>query len=308
MKHTLIASFLFISLQLAAQENYLVTAKGETLTGSISFDFDKPNFDKVTIKTDSGKESFMPYQVKLIYYNGDTLKALKLTDKQKFGIPILKGERISKYYIQKESNFEFDGSYLVKSDGTYMELINIGFKKQLSKFLKDCPDLEEKITSGELKKGDMDDIVTQYNACGSPAPKEAATHTPVPIQNGGSESEQIKALLKKEYLSMSIWNYTSHKANVAPNFTLMENSKVWQSDEIQALFEENNRMLQQRANEFEFQCIETIGSLGYAVYQLNTIISDTTQTFTQKWMGVATFKKTDGSWQILSIQTHLMDK
>ena len=69
------------------------------------------------------------------------------------------------YGFRIEKQFTYDGRYLVKLDGDAMEVPNIGFKKSMEEFLKNCESVSDQVKSGELGKKHLDSLITLYNSC-----------------------------------------------------------------------------------------------------------------------------------------------
>jgi len=78
---------------------------------------------------------------------------------------LIKPGYLSLYRFQPQNSNIYSANFLRKADGSGIELPNIGFRKQMTEFLADCPDISARIESGELKRSDIDTIIDGYNAC-----------------------------------------------------------------------------------------------------------------------------------------------
>jgi hypothetical protein len=78
---------------------------------------------------------------------------------------VLKSGYLSLYAFNFPNQYLFDGRYMVKLDGTAMEMPNISFKKIMANFLEDCGEVSERIKKGELGKSDILTIIDEYNIC-----------------------------------------------------------------------------------------------------------------------------------------------
>jgi hypothetical protein len=164
----LLRALLFTGLMLickfaSAQNDYLVTVTGDTVLGEI-----RPFFfgveKKVQVKNKDGKETYSILKTK--YYRLDD--AFYYPVKGPTGyvfMRLVKPGYLSVYRFQTQNSTIYNGTYLLKADGSGIELPNLGFKKQMAEFLDDCEDLKSQISEGKLKKGDLDKIVDEYNAC-----------------------------------------------------------------------------------------------------------------------------------------------
>lgn len=54
---------------------------------------------------------------------------------------------------------------LKKMDGASLVVPNLGFKKYVSRFLEDCPDVSTKVSEGQLGKKNLSQLIHEYNEC-----------------------------------------------------------------------------------------------------------------------------------------------
>lgn len=155
--------FVLVSLRASAQGDYLVTNSGDTVHGEL-----KPLFygieKKIQVKNNDGKEVYSIFNTRLYRMDNDFYHPVKGPSGYTF-MRLVKSGYLNLYRFQPENSSVFSGTYLMKADGDGMELPNLGFKKQMVEYLEDCEDVSEKIDNGELKKGDIGQIIDQYNAC-----------------------------------------------------------------------------------------------------------------------------------------------
>jgi hypothetical protein len=71
----------------------------------------------------------------------------------------------SLYLYQEDDKRTWDGRYIYRMDGTGLDVPNIGFKRKITEFLQDCPQLVDTINAGKLARTDMAEIVKRYNTC-----------------------------------------------------------------------------------------------------------------------------------------------
>jgi hypothetical protein len=164
MKKCLFISIILLSFGISnAQDNYVITLKSDTLRGDIKL-LSYSNLDRVQVVNNGKKENFSALQIYLIYKEGETYKAVKYENSIRL-MKILQQGFLTLYAYQPPNVYRYDGRFLVKQDGTSMDLPNINFKRVLSGYLDECPPVNQKIKSGEYTKKDIEQIVKEYNYC-----------------------------------------------------------------------------------------------------------------------------------------------
>lgn len=172
MRILLFTSFLFSSILAISQEEYVITLQGDTITGEVTF-YSKTSFDEVEIKTESGKQTFKSYQIASSVLKEETYKAIIFGDRHQMGKVIAIGSELSLYHIRPEGEFEFATKIFIKGSGETFLIPNISFRKQTSRFLKDCINLSNKISEGTYTSSDLKTIVKDYNGvCLNPTSAE----------------------------------------------------------------------------------------------------------------------------------------
>lgn len=162
-KLSLSISLILIGFCALAQTDYLVTTKADTLKGDIRLlSYDK--IDRVQITNKGKKEVYTALQVLLVNIDSMNYKPIQKENTVRL-MQVLKSGYLSFYAFNFPNQFMFDGRYMVKLDGTAMEMPNISFKKIMSNYLADCSEVSEKIKKGELNKDDINTIIDEYNIC-----------------------------------------------------------------------------------------------------------------------------------------------
>lgn len=185
----------------SAQSDYLVLTAGDTLYGKVVH-LSYGSEHKVQL-TEPGKKKvvYSTMQVRSFRMKDDTYHLLKLYNRYMFMRLITPGY-LSLYSFQPDNQANWDGRYLHKLDGQGIEVPNIGFKKRMTDYLSDCPEVAEQISEGNLSRNDLDDIINQYNLCidqhtssrQQEIPEKAKDEVPVEKLNPWSELESaIKA-------------------------------------------------------------------------------------------------------------------
>ena len=156
---TLLLSCLCLS---AYSQDYLVTNRGDTLRGKIKI-MSYDQLDRVQIAEQKKKTTLTARQVKAVFTGGETYHP-KQGDRAIRFMKLVKPGYLSLYAFREENQNFYGGRYLVKRDGAATEVPNLAFKKNMAEFLRDCPEIREKIKSGEYGRKDLDQIIDAYNA------------------------------------------------------------------------------------------------------------------------------------------------
>ena len=162
MKIIYFLSFIAISLFATAQKDYVVTLKGDTVYGSATILPDRL-YDKVSLKGEGGKQEFKSIHISTVNIEGKFYDPINYNNKRIFGQRAVKGP-LSLYKLRPEKEFEFYVEILIDQKQETSQVPNIGFKKIMSRFFSDCPELAQKIESKELVKNDMEEIISTYNS------------------------------------------------------------------------------------------------------------------------------------------------
>lgn len=188
MFRTLAALVLF-AITANAQTSYVITSKADTLYGNVrilSYD----QLDRVQLEVGKKKETLTALQVLSVNIDSQVYKPVQY-EKKILLMKELKSGYLSLYAFRIESQTRYDGRWLVKLDGSSMELPNLSFKKFMENFLKDCKSVAAKIKGGELSKKDINQIIDEYNMC----LKNQVT-TP-PVAEGNETLMAIESMIKK---------------------------------------------------------------------------------------------------------------
>jgi len=189
-------AFMLLSNYAGAQTDYLITSKkADTLYGKIriqSYNL----IDRVQIETAGKKEMYTALEVLKVEIDSQVYRPIQF-DKKIMLMKLLKPGYLSLYAFRIPDSNLYDGRFLVRLDGTSMEVPNIGFKKNLGKFLQDCEAIATQVKNGDLVKKELDKIIDDYNRCvkqtkNVPPPVAAE---PALIQN--AKISAIESLIKK---------------------------------------------------------------------------------------------------------------
>lgn len=164
MKHAFLVTFVMISCSFSYAQDYLVTPANDTIRGELKPMTMGPD-KKVIVRTADKKRSVYPIlKVKSYSYKGSTYQPVRISTGYTF-MKLIKGGYLSLFAFQRENSNTFDGQYLLKRDGSGMEVPNLMFKKLTQKFLSDCEQVSTKIDDGTYSKQDLEQIIDDYNQC-----------------------------------------------------------------------------------------------------------------------------------------------
>jgi hypothetical protein len=162
--HILLFFLIMLVYQCAKAQDYVVTTKGDTVQGEVkplSYGPEK----KVQVTTaDRKKTTYSIFQTRAFRFKEEMYQPVK-GDRGYVFMKLIKPGYLSLYAFQPENQVAFDGLYLQKKDGSGMEVPNLSFKKQITKFLTECGEVTAKIESGDLSKKSIEQIVDEYNNC-----------------------------------------------------------------------------------------------------------------------------------------------
>lgn len=147
----------------SAQDDYLVTTRGDTVRGELKLMFYTPE-KKVQVKNGKDKTTYSILETKSFSYDNEIYQPVKGPYGYAF-MKTLKEGYLSLMAFQIDKATAYDGRYLLKVDGRGMEVPNLGFKKNMARFLEDCESVSTKIDQDNYSKKDLEEIVDEYNQC-----------------------------------------------------------------------------------------------------------------------------------------------
>jgi hypothetical protein len=207
MKKLLNTAFLLlIALGSYSQADYAITLKGDTLRGKIkilTYDL----LDRVQVVVEKKKKQYSALEVNSLLVAGVVYHTVKYERSFRY-MKLVKGGFLSLYAFRLPNQSSYDGQYLLKKDGTGMEVPNLTFKKSLINFLPDCPEVHERIKSGDFGRKDLTQIIERYNSC-IQFKTERNSEKPISVVTE-KESEQMVAInaLVSKVESSSVENKT----------------------------------------------------------------------------------------------------
>jgi len=192
-KSVLVVMLMLNGYCVLAQSDFVVTLKSDTVKGDVrilSYD----QVDRVQIANKGKKELFSALDVLIVRIGGESYKSVKIDNSIRL-MKILKSGYLSLYGFKLPNQSGYDGRYLVKLDGTSMEMPNLGFKKVMSGFLEECNGVSEKIKNGELGKSKIEEIIDLFNECVSQA-KPVLVVAAEPLTTETSDKTMLKEAIQ----------------------------------------------------------------------------------------------------------------
>ena len=191
MRPLLLLFALAFQISIYAQSDYAVTSKGDTLRGRtkiLSYDF----LDRVQVLEGKKKKQYTALEVKSVNMDGETYHTVKYDQSYRY-MKLIKSGFLSLYGFRLQNQSSYDGQYLVKKNGTSMEIPNLTFKKGMAGFLEECPELVTKIKNGDLGRRDVDQIIDRFNSCLQFETEKKAVET-APVVVTKEEEEKMVAI------------------------------------------------------------------------------------------------------------------
>ena len=162
--HIFLSLILMLVHQFAGAQDYVLTTKGDSLTGEVRPILYGPEKKVQLISADRKKTTLTLFQVRAFTSEGEIYHPVKGDNGYTF-MKLLQPGYLSLYAYQLENQTRFDGLLLKKVDGQTLTVPNLGFRKYVSQFLEDCPGVVARIRSGELTKKNLSETVNSYNDC-----------------------------------------------------------------------------------------------------------------------------------------------
>jgi hypothetical protein len=186
MKRVILILPVFLSFLLEAQD-YAVTLKFDTVRGKTSIQtYDV--VDRILVTEGKKKDQFTAVQVRSVHIGKDEYRTV-LGENGYRMMKLIQDGTLSLYMGRSKTGFYYDVQYLVKRDGSAMQVPNLAFKKIMIGYLNDCAVIKEKVDKGDLGKKDLELIIKEYNAC-----IEAQTQAVVKQKPVNTNDPRIQAL------------------------------------------------------------------------------------------------------------------
>ncbi len=188
-------AFLCTLVRVSHAQDYVLTAKGDSLVGDIRPMFYGPDKKVQIVTADKQKMTLSMFQVRAFSANGDIYHPVKGERGYEF-MKLIKQGYLSLYAFQLENQSRFDGQLLKKMDGDFLVVPNLGFRKYMTRFLEDCPSVVQQLEEGDLGKKDLHLIIDSYNTC---------------IQELTPDVITAGAVLRQQAATLNVWHSLEEK-------------------------------------------------------------------------------------------------
>lgn len=144
-------------------QDYIVMPKGDTVRGEVrilSYDL----MDRVQLVQGKKKTTFTAIQVRNANLKGELYTPVKFENAIRM-MKVIRSGFLSLYGYKMPNQMTFDGRLLTKPGVTPQEVPNLGFKKYVGAMVEDCPQVADRLKTGDLDRQNIEEIVDLYNAC-----------------------------------------------------------------------------------------------------------------------------------------------
>ncbi len=229
MKHAglllAIAAILCVGFHRLNAQDYVITTKGDSITGTLKPLLYAPE-KKVQVTTaDKKKETYSMFQVRRYRFHDEIFEPVKGPEGYTF-MRLEKEGYLSLYSYQLPNQVTFEGSYLMRRDGKGMDVPNISFKKSMKAYLKDCPVVVQRIENGDWGRKNLNEMIDAYNLC---------------IQGKTVVEEEALAAKVEQTKSMSAWDELENQVKSASDFDGKPNA-LEMIQEIKGKIERNEKI------------------------------------------------------------------
>jgi hypothetical protein len=186
------AVMVFCSLT-AVADDYVVSIKNDTLRGKIEIQT-YGTIDRVqVVSVDKKKTILTAIQVATVSLNNEIYSPVRTNYGFRF-MKLVKPGFVSLYMGRRatsptDSGFYYDVEFLVKKDGSSMEVSGMSFKRSISNFLSECAVIKNRIDKEDLGRKDLDRILTMFNTC-----IEDQTHASKALPPVGNDDQRMVML------------------------------------------------------------------------------------------------------------------
>lgn len=214
--------FVFAALGSDAQDHqYIVKLTGDTLRGNVQINPNRDNSTSMYLKYEDGtKEYIYPLRISYVYYDEDIqFRSVPFHNNQRLFMQIIKEDDYLSYYnyIHKRDNSMATAKIAIKPNGEVLELSALTFKKQVSEFLDDCPEIVARIEAKYYKYRDVDLLFADYNDCD--LLKRVASQQPANTAPAVSSSQRETATSTATGTTINTENKTNTQPLVASETT-----------------------------------------------------------------------------------------
>jgi hypothetical protein len=186
----------------AQAQDYLITSKGDSVSGDLRIFTIGPE-KKVMVAQNKKKTYYTLFQIKSFRYKNENFIPVKGPNGYTF-MKVLREGYVSLLGFQPENQVTYDGQFLLKRDGTGIEVPNLGFEKAMKKFLSECNAVVSKLENDVYGRKELSIIIDDYNKC---------------IEGKSAERGREIVQQKEQVKKISPWDELSNKVKNAADFS-----------------------------------------------------------------------------------------
>lgn len=159
---TLFISLLSIEAFGQTFDDYIVQLNGDTLRGKVDLLQPEAYSESVLIKIGKNQIRFTANKVVRLYIDSTYYSSIRNGNKYQIMRELVSG--YLSLYEMRVDNVDFEAKYLFKKTGEGIQVPPLTFKKSVSKFIQECPEISEKVKNKEYKFSAMEQLVADYNS------------------------------------------------------------------------------------------------------------------------------------------------
>lgn len=118
-----------------------------------------------------------------------------------------------------------------------------------------------------------------------------------------ADSVEIMDILRRDYSTLSTWDFNLHSSLITDNYLLIENGEILTIEDDKTYFNKNRHRDLVRKNYFDIVLMDIDENNAYLVYKLKSDYFEKDTSVTKNWTESAVFKKVDGEWKIALINS-----
>ncbi len=149
--------------QILAQSDYVVTSRGDTLTGVVKI-IPGAKLDRLQLITTSKKTNYNALQAKSIKIDQEIFHAIQLGENMRY-MKLIRPGHLSLYGYRIDNQTSYDGRLLRKVSGETFDVPTLLFRTSVLNFIEDCDSAAIHVKQRKLSRDDLDAVIDEYNTC-----------------------------------------------------------------------------------------------------------------------------------------------
>lgn len=122
-----------------------------------------------------------------------------------------------------------------------------------------------------------------------------------------ADSTAIINLLMRDYATMENFDFNAHTPNITDDYLLLENGEIWDIQREKEYYVTNAHRKIKRQNYFDIETVKIYGDVAYAIYTLQSEITEDGAMKGYRWLESAIFRKIGGQWKLEVLHSTRMD-